>query len=114
MLLFLSKSRFYVLISFIVDGVRQFVVVTFIDKLGVPNDNMKNAYQYPTVRRYCETVSAAFGVDLLHIIPVSNYYEEVVPNDAKDAMSLFNMWRVVNSAKEYIKRQRKCKETGML
>lgn len=75
---------------------------------------MKNAYQYPTVRRYCETVSPAFGVDLLHIIPVSNYYEEVVPNDAKDAMSLFNMWRVVNSAKEYIERQRKCKETGML
>lgn len=63
---------------------------------------MKNAYQYPTVRRYCETVSAAFGVDLLHIIPVSNYYEEVVPNDAKDAMSLFNMWRVVNSAKNIL------------
>lgn len=87
--------------------------MTFIDR-GIPDDDIKNAYKYPIVRRYCESVSSAFGVDLLHIIPVSNYYEEVVPNDVKNAMSLFNLWRVVNSAKEYIERQHKCKETGIL
>lgn len=96
------------------DGVKQFVVVTFIDQLGVPNDNMKNAYQYPCVRGYCEKVSEAFGIDLLHVIPVSNYYEEVAPNDAKNAMSLFNLWRVFNSGKQYIERRWIRQETRFL
>lgn len=44
---------------------------------------MKNAYSYGCVRDYCEKVSVEFGVDLLHVIPVSNYFEEVASNDAK-------------------------------
>lgn len=98
----------------LVDGVRQFVVVTFIDKLGVPNDDMKNAYTYQCVRSYCKSVSGVFGVDLFHVIPVSNYFEEVAPNDAKNAMSLFNLWRVFNSSKEYIERRWIRKETIMI
>lgn len=93
------------------DGVRQFVVVTSIDKLGVPNDDIKNAYKYPLVRKYCNDVSEAFGVDLFHVIPVSNYFEEVTPNEAKNAMSLFNLWRVFKSGKEYIERRWSKKET---
>lgn len=87
------------------DGVRQFVVVTSIDTIGVPNSDMKNAYKYPCVYEHCKKVSVAFGVDLLHVIPVSNYFDEVVPNDAKNAMSLFNLWRVFNSTKEYMERR---------
>lgn len=75
---------------------------------------MKNAYQYPCVRGYCEKVSEAFGIDLLHVIPVSNYYEEVAPNDAKNAMSLFNLWRVFNSGKQYIERRWIRQETRFL
>lgn len=96
------------------DGVRQFVVVTFIDKIGVPNDDMKNAYTYQCVRSYCKSVSEVFGVDLFHVIPVSNYFEEVAPNDAKNAMSLFNLWRVFNSSKEYIERRWIRRETIMI
>lgn len=96
------------------DGVRQFVVVTSIDKLGVPNDDMKYAYTYPLVHKYCKEVSKAFGVDLLHVIPVSNYFNEVLPNDAKNAMSLFNLWRVFNSTKEYIERRWIKEETIMI
>lgn len=96
------------------EGVRQFVIVTFIDELGVPNDDMKNAYQYQCVRDYCEEVSEAFGLDLLYVIPVSNYFEEVSPNDAKNAMSLFNLWRVFNSGKEYIERRWIKKETILI
>lgn len=72
---------------------------------------MKNAYKYPKVHKYCEQVSEAFGVDLLHVIPVSNYFEEVATNDAKNAMSLFNLWRVFNSGKEYIDRRWNKKDT---
>lgn len=99
---------------FFSDGVRQFVVVTSIDKLGVPNSDMKNAYRYPRVYEYCKKVSEAFGVDLLHVIPVSNYFDEVVPNDAKNAMSLFNLWRVFISTKEYIERRWLKEETVMI
>lgn len=87
------------------DGVRQFVVVTAIDELGVPNSDIKDAYKYPCVRKFCKKASEALDVDLLHVLPVSNYFEAVVPNDAKNAMSLFNLWRVFNLGKEYIKRQ---------
>lgn len=96
------------------DGVRQFVVVTSIDQLGVPNDDMKYAYTYPIVHKFCREVSEAFGVDLLHVIPVSNYFDEVLPNDAKNAMSLFNLWRVFISTKEYIERRWLKGETIMI
>lgn len=56
-------------------------------------------------------MSEAFGVDLFHVIPVSNYFEEVTPNEAKNAMSLFNLWRVFKSGKEYIERRWSKKET---
>lgn len=96
------------------DGVRQFVVVTSIDKLGVPNSDMKNAYKYPSVHKYCNEVSVAFDVDLSDIIPVSNYFEEVAPNDAKNAMSLYSLWRVFVSTKEHIERRWLKGETIMI
>lgn len=99
---------------FLLDGVRQFVVVTSIDEIGVPNDDMKNAYKYPRVHKYCEQVSEAFGVDLLHVIPVSNYFDEVAPSDAKNAMSLYNLWRVFESTKEYIERRWLTGETRLI
>lgn len=87
------------------DSVRQFVIVTAIDEIGVPNNDMKNAYKYKCVRKFCEKVSKDFDVDPFHVIPVSNYVTEGTPNDAKNAMSLFSLWRVFNSTKEYIERQ---------
>lgn len=66
---------------------------------------MKNAYKYKCVRKFCEKVSKDFDVDPFHVIPVSNYVTEGTPNDAKNAMSLFSLWRVFNSTKEYIERQ---------
>lgn len=93
------------------DGIRQFVVVTAIDELGVPNEDMKNAYKYRCVRKHCEKVSVAFNVDLFHVIPVSNYFVEVTSNDAKNAMSLFNFWRVFHSGKDFIDRHWNKKET---
>lgn len=99
---------FYNLFSlslYLLDGVRQFVIVTAIDKIGVPNFDIKKAYSYHCVRSHCEKVSNEFNIDLLHVIPVSNYFEEVAPNDAKNAMSLFNFWRIFKSGKEYIERQ---------
>lgn len=96
------------------DGVRQFVVVTYIDKLGVPDSDMENAYKYQSVHNYCDKVSVAFGVDLLHVIPVSNNFEDVTPSDAKNAMSLHGLLRVFESTKEYIERRWLKEETIMI
>lgn len=100
-------------VSFLVfsDGIRQFVVVTGIDKIGVPIEDMKHAYKYRFVRKHCEKVSEVFDVDLYHILPVSNYCGEATSNDAKNAMSLFNFWRVFNSGKCFIERHWNKKET---
>lgn len=91
------------------DGVRQFVIVTAIDKIGVPNSDMENAYKYNIVKKICQRVSEALDVDLFHVIPVSNYFDEGAPNDAKNAMSLYSLWRVFNSGREYIERKLKNK-----
>lgn len=93
------------------DGIRQFVVVTGIDKIGVPIKDMKNAYKYGFVRKHCKKVSEVFDVDLNHVLPVSNYCGEATSNDAKNAMSLFNFWRVFNSGKCFIERHWNKKET---
>lgn len=92
------------------DGVRQFVIVTAIDEIGVPNNDMKNAYRYRIVQKFCKKVSVVFEVDLMHVLPVSNYFEEATPNDEKNAMFLFNFWRVFSSGKEYIERNMNKKE----
>lgn len=86
------------------DGVRQFVIVTAIDKVGVPNDDMENAYRYRRVRRICEKISEVLDVDLLHVLPVSNHFSEGSSNMAKNAMSLLSLWRVFDSAKDFIER----------
>lgn len=81
------------------------MIVTFIDEIGVPNNDMKNAYRYKIVQKICKKLSVAFDVDLFYVIPVSNYFEEVTPNVEKNAMSLFNLWRIFKSGKEYIERK---------
>lgn len=93
------------------DGIRQFVVVTGIDKIGVPMKDMKNAYKYGFLRKHCEKVSEVFDVDLHHVLPVSNYCGEAKSNDEKNAMSLFNFWRVFHSVKCFIERHCNKKET---
>lgn len=80
-------------------------MVTAIDEIGVPIADIKNAYRYGCIRRYCKKVSEAFDVDLLHVLPVSNYFSEGCADDAKNAMSLLSLWRVFDSAKDYIERR---------
>lgn len=72
---------------------------------------MKNAYKYGCVHNHCKEVSKVFGVDLYHVLPVSNYCVEATSNDAKNAMSLFNFWRVFNSGKCFLERHWNKKET---
>lgn len=86
------------------DGVRQFVIVTAIDQLGVPNEDIQNAYKYGCVRKFCEKVSIFFEISLSKVIPVSNYIGDATQNKAKNAMSLFNLWRVFDSGIRYIQR----------
>lgn len=104
-------KQLFIFSTFFSDGIRQFVVVTGIDKIGVPIKDMKNAYKYGFVRKHCKKVSEVFDVDLNHVLPVSNYCGEATSNDAKNAMSLFNFWRVFNSGKCFIERHWNKKET---
>lgn len=101
------KALHSILFFFFSDDVRQFVIVTSIDEIGVPNNDMKSAYRYGCIRKLCEKISEIFDIDLQHVIPVSNYFSEVAPTTAKNAMSLMTLWRVCISSKEFIQRKRK-------
>lgn len=90
---------------FDVDDVRQFAIVTAIDKCGAPNDKMEKAYRYAGFRQICRDVCGALDLDEYHVIPVSNYFGEGESNVAKNAMSLFALWKILSSGSDYIKRK---------
>lgn len=83
----------------------QFAIVTAIDEIGVINDDMENAYNYPCIREISDNVAKALMLNPNHVIPVSNYFEETAPTAAKNAMSLYALWRVCKAGKDYIKRR---------
>lgn len=61
----------------------QFAIVTAIDEIGVINDDMENAYNYPCIREISDNVAKALMLNPNHVIPVSNYFEETAPTAAK-------------------------------
>lgn len=83
----------------------QFAIVTAIDEIGVYNDDMDNAYKYHCIREISDNVADALMLNQNQVIPVSNYFEEATPTAAKNAMSLFALWRVCKAGKDYIKRR---------
>lgn len=87
------------------EKVRQFVLVTHIDEIGVPNDNMKNASELPCTTSICQKVGTIFDLDEYHIIPMSSYFSETCPNIAKNIMALSALWRVCQSGRSYIREQ---------
>lgn len=86
------------------DDAMQFAIVTAIDEIGVKNYDMENAYNYPCIRKICNFVSEALMLNPNRVIPVSNYFEEMSPTDAKNAMSLFALWKVCSAGRDYINR----------
>lgn len=103
--LFKCCFHYRLLKLFLVDDIRQFVIVTAIDEIGVPNKDMEYAYQYPCVRKIRDKVVDALKICPNQVIPVSNYFVEGAANNVKNAMSLMTLWRVCESTKEYIERK---------
>lgn len=99
----LNCFQFLIDYYFIVDDVRQFALVTHIDKVGVPKDDMVNALQYSCVYDICQKVSEVFQLPQSHVIPVSNYFDSEDPGDAKNAMALKAFWRIFKSGRDYIR-----------
>lgn len=87
------------------DGIRQFVIITAIDEMGVPDEDLENAFEYEMVTKVCGQVSHLLKIEANHIIPVSNYFGESIPNHAKDEMSLNALWRICISGRDYIQRK---------
>lgn len=91
---------------FLEDEVPQFAIVTHIDKVGIPNEDMECAYQYEGLEDICQRVSRTLDILKSHVIPVSNYTEdEGEASDAKNAMSLMALFRVLSSGQDYIKQK---------
>lgn len=87
------------------EDVVQFAIVTAIDEIGVNNDDMENAYNYHGIRKISDNVANALILNPNQVIPVSNYFEETTPTAAKNAMSLYALWRVCKAGEDYIKRK---------
>lgn len=86
------------------DDAMQFAIVTAIDEIDDIKYDLENAYKYPRLREICDYVAKALMLNPNRVIPVSNYFEEMSPTDAKNAMSLFAFWKVCNAGRDYINR----------
>lgn len=87
------------------EKVRQFALVTHIDEIGVPNDNLENASELECTTSICKKVGTIFDLDEYHVIPMSSYFSETCPNIAKNIMALNAFWRVCQSGRSYIREQ---------
>lgn len=96
---------FLIYLFCLVEKVRQFALVTHIDEIGVPNDNMKNASELPCTTSICQKVGTIFDLDEYHVIPMSSYFSEKGPNIAKNIMALSALWRVCQSGRSYIREE---------
>lgn len=85
------------------DEVQQFVIITAIDEIGVPNEEMAYAYQYRCVQDIRDKVVDALKIMPRQVIPVSNYFVETFSCEAKNAMSLWALWQVCKPAKDNFK-----------
>lgn len=100
----LSKCWFHQFL-FIIDDIRQFAIITAIDEIGVPNEDMENAYKYPCVRNIRDKVAETLDIVPGRVFPVSNYFVEYAANEVKNAMSLKALMYVCNSGEDYIKQK---------
>ncbi|XP_052694967.1 uncharacterized protein LOC128173291 isoform X3 [Crassostrea angulata] len=87
------------------DDIKQFVIITAIDEIGVPNEDMGYAYQYPCVRKIRDKVADALKILPNCVIPVSNYFFESKANEVKNAMSLMALWLICSSGRDYVQRK---------
>lgn len=87
------------------DDIRQFVIITAIDEIGVPNEDIGSAYQYPCVRKIRDKVADALKILPNCVIPVSNYFFESKANEVKNAMSLRALWLICSSGRDYVQRK---------
>lgn len=87
------------------EKVRQFALVTHIDEIGVPNDNMENASKLQCTTSICQKIGNIFDLDEYHVIPMSSYFSEKSPNTAKNIMALSALWRVCQAGRSYIKEE---------
>lgn len=86
------------------DDAMQFAIVTAIDEIDDIKYDLENAYKYHRLREICDDVAKALMLNPNRVIPVSNYFEEMSPTDAKNAMSLFALWKVCSAGRDYINR----------
>lgn len=75
-----------------------------------PTGKLENVYCFKPVKTFCSDVRDCLGITLTSIFPVSNYYEELEPIEAKNAMSLMALWNAVDSGQRYIMHKREIEE----
>ncbi|XP_048740051.1 interferon-induced protein 44-like [Ostrea edulis] len=83
-------------------GNPQLTLLTKIDRLGIRH--MDKIFYDQRVKECCEMASSFLGFSLGCVLPQANYCEEVIPSVEKDLITLFNIWKIMESAKSYVQK----------
>lgn len=70
----------------------------------MPEDEIKGVYKFQRVKEFSLEVGVFLDIPLTMIFPVSNYHEELEPNNAKNALSLMALWNAVASGDRYLEK----------
>ena len=97
--------RYPCILIYFSGDVRQFAIVTNIDKIGVHTLDMENIFKYKSVKEICAEVAEFLEIEITSVHPVSNYNEEITPSVAKNVLSLMTLWDIVDCGNKYIQQK---------
>lgn len=83
-------------------GTPLLVLLTKIDQLGI--GHIEQMFYDKRVQECCEKVSSFLGFSLGDVLPQANYCKDVIPSEPRDCITLFNIWKIMETAKDHVQR----------
>lgn len=83
----------------------QVVIVTNMDKIGIPDVDLENVFKYSMVNDMYMNVSKCLGIEKRFIYPVANYENEMEPYAAKNVLALMALWDMFERGERLIQKK---------
>jgi hypothetical protein len=74
-----------------------------VDRLRASlGDDISQLFRSQEVKKKFDVVTNFMNLQDMHVLPMSNYHNEPVPNTNKDVLTLTNLKRIMDFANDYV------------
>ncbi|XP_055999326.1 interferon-induced protein 44-like isoform X3 [Ostrea edulis] len=81
-------------------NIPRLILLTKIDRLGIKH--IEKIFYDERVEKSCDEASSFLGFPQGDVLPQVNYCNDVIRNEVKDSITLFNIWTIIGKAKECV------------